>query len=326
MNGDRPQARGGVPVVSDLAIKLHLTAVALGCNGRKELCARFRDVNPHTHFDLDRSHKWMQGRAAPRYPQVYDDWARVLGTKRPGAWLASCPTEDFLLEICTLHDSDPAELRRHVRSQAPAVRDARQRKDAFDLYLRGTYVCYSLAWSPHYRGHLIGGELTLGSGRTRSALTAIYTEALLAYSVTFEGELLLAGRTLHVTLRELTAGSPLFMSMFLPGPPASVLCGVMSGTTAVGPEALPSMTRVVAVRVPGPGVASNGYFLPTPGTISTDLLAHGLPLVEPDAVDALIRNVLLSDCAAGLDQVSASDQAHLAAALNQSYVHAARPA
>jgi len=311
--------------VSDLATKLHLTAVALGCNGRKELCVRFRNVNPNTHFDLERSHKWMQGRAAPRYPQVYEDWARVLGTKRSGAWLASCPTEDFLLEICTLHGLEPAELLRRVQSEIPATRDAPHRKDAFDLYLRGTYVCYSRAWSPYYRDHLISGELTLGPDGTRFALRATYTEALLAGAVTFEGELLLAGRMLHVILRESTAGSALFMSMFLPGPPASVLCGVMSGTTLVGPEALPSTTRLVAVRVPRPAVASHGYFLPRSGTISADLLAHGLPLADPDGVDTLMRNVLLSH-GTGLDQVPASSQADLAAALDQSYLQAARPA
>ncbi len=214
---------------------------------------------------------------------------------------------------------------RRVQSQTSATRDAPHRKDTFDLYLRGTYVCYSRAWSPYYRDHLIGGELTLGPGGTRSTLSATYTEALLADTVTFEGELLLAGRMLHVILRESTAGSPLFMSLFLPGPPASVLCGVMSGTTLVGPEALPSTTRLVAVRVPRPAVASHGYFLPKSGTISADLLAHGLPLGDPDAVDALMRNVLLAQ-GTGLDQVPASSQADLAAALDQSYLQAARPA
>ncbi|MGA9869519.1 MAG: hypothetical protein WBQ75_24050 [Acetobacteraceae bacterium] len=315
----------GVTSVSDLATKLHLTAAALGCNGRKELCVRFRNVNPRTHFDLERSHKWMQGRAAPRYPQVYEDWARVLGTKRSGTWLASCSTEAFLLEICTLHDSEPAELLRRVHPQISAIRDAPRRKDAFDLYLHGTYICYSRAWSPYYRNRLIGGELTLGPGATRTAPSATYTEALPAGMVTFEGELLLAGRMLHVILRESTAGSPLFMSLFLPGPPASVMCGVMSGTTVVGPEPLPSTTRLVAVRVPRRGVASPGCFLPRSGAISADLLARGLPLTDPDGVDTLMRNVLLSH-GAGLDQVPASSQTDLAVALDQSYLQAARSA
>ncbi|MGH7213056.1 MAG: hypothetical protein ACREF1_16540 [Acetobacteraceae bacterium] len=316
----------GATAVSDLAIKLHLAAAALGCHGRKELCVRFRNVNPDTHFDLERSHKWLQGRATPRYPHVYDDWARVLGSDRPGAWLASCSMDAFLAEVCALHGSDPAALLRRAQSQMPPTRDVTQRKDAFDLYLRGTYVCYSLAWSPYYPGHMIGGELTLGPDQTRSALTAIYTEALLARVARFDGELLLAGRMLHVLVRESTAGSPLFMSLFLPGPPASVLCGVMSGTAVVGPEARPSATRMVAVRVPRSGGVSSGYFLPTAGAISADLLAHGLPLVDPDGVDALIRSVLASQTPGGADQVPASEQAQLAAALDRSYLQGARPA
>ena len=49
-----------------LAAKLRITAALLGCATRKELCARFRSVNPATEFDLERSYKWLQGRALPR--------------------------------------------------------------------------------------------------------------------------------------------------------------------------------------------------------------------------------------------------------------------
>jgi hypothetical protein len=35
-----------------LAQKLSVTAALLGCATRKELCARFRAVNPATEFDL----------------------------------------------------------------------------------------------------------------------------------------------------------------------------------------------------------------------------------------------------------------------------------
>jgi hypothetical protein len=43
-----------------------MTAAALGCNSRKELCARFRGVNQATQCDLDRLNKWVQGRSLPR--------------------------------------------------------------------------------------------------------------------------------------------------------------------------------------------------------------------------------------------------------------------
>jgi len=48
------------------AHKLSITAAILNCATRKELCARFRNVNPATEFELERSYKWLQGRALPR--------------------------------------------------------------------------------------------------------------------------------------------------------------------------------------------------------------------------------------------------------------------
>lgn len=315
----------GAAAVSDLALKLHLTAAALGCHGRKQLCARFRAVNPDTFFDLERSHKWLQGRATPRYPQVYDDWARVIRTTHPGAWIASCSIEGFLAELCALHDQDPAELLRRARTRMPAVREGGRREDA-ELYLCGTYACYSRAWSPYYRGQLIGGVLTLVTSRTRATLGATYTEMLLSREVRFEGEVLLGGRALHTTVQAPSTGTSLFMTLCRPGPPASVLCGVMSGASIIGPEALPSMTRLVAVRVPGPGGSGGGYLLPTEGTIAADLRAQGLSLSDPAGVDALIRDVLLAHGSASADQVTSAIQAQLAAALDRSYLVAAQSA
>ena len=68
----------------ELPAKLRVTMALLGCNSRKELCARFREVNPRTEFDLERSHKWLQGRAKPRTAQVYEDWTRLLGMRAAG--------------------------------------------------------------------------------------------------------------------------------------------------------------------------------------------------------------------------------------------------
>lgn len=316
----------GAAAVNDLALKLHLTAAALGCHGRKELCVRFRAVNPDTFFDLERSHKWLQGRATPRYPQVYDDWARVIETTRPGAWLASCSTEAFLAELCALHNQDPAELLRRARTRMPAASEGARREAAAELYLCGTYACYSHAWSPYYRGQLIGGSLTLSTGTAHGMLGATYTEILLSREVSFEGQLLLGGRALHAVVQAASTGTSLFMTLCRPGPPASVLCGVMSGASIIGPEALPSMTRLVAVRVPGPGRSGGGYLLPIEGAIVADLRAQGLSLSDTAGVDALIRDMLLADGSASADQVTAATQAQLAAALDRSYLVATRSA
>ena len=86
----------------ELPTKLLVTQELLGCTSRKELCARFRDINPRTEFDLECSHKWMQGRAKPRSFRVYEDWARLLGTERPPSWLIACTVDAFVDEVCGL--------------------------------------------------------------------------------------------------------------------------------------------------------------------------------------------------------------------------------
>lgn len=307
---------------SDFATKLRLTMAVLGCPGRKELCGRFRTANPATHFDLERSHKWMQGRALPRSAQVYDDWAKVLGTQRPGAWLASCTADAFLTEICTLYDADPAALRSRAEVDAAGGPAGQPRGDLPFGYLCGTYACYSMAWSPYYRGQAIRGALLLRPGSKAHTLAVIYTEGLLGRTVLFDGEALLAGRTVHLLVRGLEDGSPLFISLFLPGPPASVLCGVMSGATIVGPEPRPSTTRMAVVRVSADAGASNRYMKLTPSAVAGDLVALGLALAEPSEVGALIRDFLLSGSDGGLEQVTASDQARLSSALDVAYLGA----
>ena len=90
---------GGVPrgrnVPREIDRKLQLTVTALGLGTRKALAAAFRDANPDTVFDVARAHKWLQGRAQPREPQLYGDWLKVLGLDRAPAWLAECPVEEL---------------------------------------------------------------------------------------------------------------------------------------------------------------------------------------------------------------------------------------
>jgi hypothetical protein len=57
----------------DIDRKLRLTAALLGAATRKDLAAAFRKISPATPFDVNRAHKWMQGRAQPRELQLYAD-------------------------------------------------------------------------------------------------------------------------------------------------------------------------------------------------------------------------------------------------------------
>ena len=152
-----------------LAAKLRLTAVALGCATRKELCAH-RAVNPATEFDLERSYKWSQGRALPRSTTVYGDWVRVLGSERTNDWLAHCGITEFLAELQALHGIDGAVLLQRSRLTAPEVAHDGHASFGPGQYIAGAYACYSPAWSGYFRGKMIRGGLVRGAGpRQRSA-------------------------------------------------------------------------------------------------------------------------------------------------------------
>jgi hypothetical protein len=259
----------------------------------------------------------------PRFSQVYEDWAKVLGTQHAGAWLASCTVEAFLDEICNLYDADPETLRLRTLAEekdgAPAGQPGRDRAVS---YLFGTYACYSMSWSPYYRGQILRGALLFQTGGRTAPLTARYTEGLMGKTVRFAGDAWIAGRTMHLMVRSSEDGAPLFITLFLPGPPASVLCGVMSGATIVGPEPRPSATRIAVARVPASADVSNRYMEPKPMEVANDLGALGLPLPDPSQAGTMIHDFLCGDSEGGLVQVSASDQSRLASALDVAYLGA----
>lgn len=286
------------------ARKLQLTAAALGCTTRKALCARFRGVNPATICDIDRLHKWMQGRAMPRGPQLFEDWRAVIGSERQAAWLESSSIEAFAEELARAVGITHDELwRREERQQrrddgAPAVLGAQR-----TLY--GAFACYSHAWSPRNRGSLIRGSLRIRPG-PRQKVQATYAEALLGGAARLGGDVVLSGGMIHVLLKESAPGLPLFLSLIAPGPPASVLCGILAGPALIAHAALPSATRFVAVRVPEtPGLdAGNRYMERGETAVQQDLASTGLEIPEAAAAAAAVL-AFLGD---GPNQVAIADQ------------------
>ena len=288
----------------DIGPKLRLTAAVLTCASRKDLCARFRAVNPATHCDLDRLHKWMQGRALPRAQGFYDDWAKVLGLARSGAWLAGCPVEELRAALqgpdgarATLPPPEVMPRRRSASGGPGVLGGARM--------LCGYYACYSPAWSPRHRGELIRGSLAIRPGMG-ARLVATYGETLLNGSVQISGEVTVTGRSIHFLVWEPEGGLPIFFSLIMPGPPASALCGMMSGVAFVAHVALPSAARVLMVRVPAAAAleASNRYLDPSPGFLTDDLARLGLQPGRRAALDALATRYF----AGSADQVTPADQ------------------
>jgi hypothetical protein len=284
--------KGDRRVAVAFATKLRMTAAALGCNSRKDLCARFRSVNQASQCDLDRLNKWVQGRSLPRAASVYADLAAIIGTAKPGRWVADCSIEEFAAELADRTGVDQATL------AVPERFGSRGNPRVAGLFggiatLVGTFAAYSPAWSPHVQDRLVRGALRLSRG-TGGALIATYTESLFGRDVRLSAEAWIGGRSMHLVVRELDGDVPVFISLQIPGPPASVLCGVMSGVAFVSHEPLPSACRIVFIRVPDtPRLdGTNRYFDPIPGAIAADLAQLGLVVQEADRLDAFTREFL----------------------------------
>lgn len=274
----------------DIDRKLRLTAALLGTVTRKDLAAAFRKANAGTSFDIGRADKWLQGRSRPRELSIYDDWAKVLDLARPGRWIADSDVDTFLEEISRRHHRDMQELRRLAEESSGA--GGRQ---APGLELAGTFVCYSHSWSPYFRGRLVRGELTIVSTAISGRLTASYQEKLPTGPMKLDGTASLSKHDLRLEVRDATGSAQLLtFCLFPPSPPASVLGGLMVGTTLIGPEAQPSVSRVIMVRLPSasPRPGPRDAYLPTQGSIAEDLGAFGLPLQDASTIDRGIGEFL----------------------------------
>ncbi|MGX7876482.1 hypothetical protein ACVDG5_030765 [Mesorhizobium sp. ORM6] len=286
-----------------IAQKLRLTSALLGTVTRKDLAAAFRAVNPKTAFDLGRADKWLQGRAQPREHSVYDDWAKLLRLEQPGAWIADCDLSHFTAAIAAHHGIDTEELERRAVAQFETSSSQEERSLAFAL--AGTYACYSRAWSPYYRGQFIKGILSIEAGPGLHGLTATYREALPTGQLLLGGPVTPAKRALYVQLKEVGGDAQFFISLFPQSQPGSVLGGYMCGTAIIGPEAQPSLTRILIVRLRdwAPGSTSWSGYLPPGQSISADLVSLGISIPQPEQVDRQLTRFLVGGSDGGVHQI-----------------------
>ncbi|MCA0245846.1 MAG: hypothetical protein LCH93_04430 [Proteobacteria bacterium] len=288
-------------MAQDIDRKLRLTAALLGTVARKDLAAAFRRVNANTSFDIGRADKWLQGRAQPRERQVYEDWAKVLELERSGQWIADCDIDSFLDEICTRHGRDRDVLARDLEMFSGRVNG-----QSAALSLTGTFACYSHAWSPYFQGRLIRGELTITPSSTPNRLHATYTEVLPTGLLELKGSINIGKRATQGSVGEDSSGVPtLTFCLFPASPPASVLGGLMFGTTLIGPDAQPSVTRIAMVRLPvaNPRLRSTAAYLPAQASIAGDLSEFGLRVRDAAVADRLLSEFLAVGVN-GFDQVS----------------------
>lgn len=303
------EAQGlGALLSSELARKLCLTAAVLGCRSRKDLAARFSAINPRTDFDLVRSYKWLQGRAAPRSERLYADWAALIGAPEGARWLGECSAEELLDYLCSRFS-----VGRDAMVAAADAFGGANRPDQAD-YLVGAYVAYSWAWSPLMQGRLIRGRLT-AEQVARGSLRSSYTEDLPQAGLRFEGPLVRHGHGLvaHLDLVGGGGGEGICAHLLLAGWPAGVLCGHFVGMVVHGADSRRAVSRVVLFRITGEthDPERHGYIDATRDAVAADLAQHGFV-----AADRLAAPLLgfLGGAKAGVDYVTAGDCAALAEA------------
>ena len=253
----------------------------LGCDSQKALAALFREANPDTDFDVARSYKWMQGRAVPRSPRLYEDWAGLLDAGRPGAWLAGCDLETFVATLEARHGDAAAGLRA-AAGLPPEPAQAHEPR----TFLPGAFAVYGLAQSPYYQKRLIRGDMLLSPcaegepghpARVRerfAGITAAWSGTIEAHAQGLSGELRSEGG----------AFGPFYVALVAPSLPGSLLAGVMVGFVSLQPGAQrPFATRVAAVRAPAPAadrLIEGNRYLENDAEIAEDLRGLGLPVEQ----------------------------------------------
>jgi hypothetical protein len=297
-------------VARDIDQKLRVTAALLGAVTAKDLAAAFRRVNPATSFDVDRAHKWIQGRARPRELRLYEDWAKVVDVGRPGAWIADCELEEFIEAVCARDGCDRDTLEWRMEASRRSGRTARQEPS---LSLAGTYACYSQSWSPYFGGQLVRGEFSITRQHSSQRQLASYGERLPTSRFQLEGPLSASGRSMYLDLREAGGDTRMFFCLCSPTPPASVLTGFMCGATIIDPDARPSITRIVMIRLPAPSMRlrSAVAYLPSQASLAGDLASLGLRIPDPAAVDRGVSEFLIGGQGSGLDQIDPSSYRRL---------------
>lgn len=239
-----------VPRPNDqLAMKLQLTAAALGCTTGKELCGRFAAVNPATAFTVENAYKWMRGKARPRLSSVYDDWAAVLGLGLSPQFLAAASFE-ALAEALRPHVFLSEETIAGIaaggaRDEAEAAPGGASWRS--EHILVGRYLAISPAWASTRRGSLITGPVDI-TARPGGALALSYREHLFGQTVEMSGRLTVDGRTAQCTVNCGSTGRLFYFALIVPAPPGSLVGGLFCGNALHDPDARPTACRIVFVR------------------------------------------------------------------------------
>lgn len=240
--------------VVDIARKLELTSIALGCLTRKELCAAFNRVNPNTVMSLQNCYNWQSGRAVPRNFSLFEDWAAAVGLGEGPHFIMSSSLDEFARAIGAKFALPDGLLesfgRPPIAEPAPAALPRTEVAPAVwrnGALLRGRFLALSQSWSPAQQGRLVVGVIDLdidGDG----GLSAHYCENVLGRMVAFGGSGLEDGKTAQVTLRCEANGATFLMALHLPPLPGNLAGGILAGNALYDPNAEPTASPILLLR------------------------------------------------------------------------------
>lgn len=239
----------------DVAEKLDLTAIALGCLTRKELCSAFFQINPSTTLTLQNCYNWLGGRSTPRSFSFYEDWARVLDLDEGPHFIMTSTLDAFTERVAAKRDLPDALLaslddRLHRPANAEprqASADGRDPAWLANALLKGSYLALSLAWAPTARGRLLRGALLLGT-KDDGELRAQYLETILGEKVRFEGRGQEHGHTAQLTLTCQANAATFFMAFHLPILPGNLGAGIFAGNTVYDSNSTPAACPILFIR------------------------------------------------------------------------------
>jgi hypothetical protein len=284
----------------DLAGKLHLTRIALGCSTHKELAARFAQVNRSTAFTTQSAYKWLRGKATPRTSSIYQDWSRLLDGKLAPPFVAAASFEEFAQALCrhfTVPDAAMAKLRGapslRVRTPVPDTwRDSEPARRIGAIgtelvrvgpgrrasLLAGVFLAVTPAWSRRQAGQLTLSAIRI-SEAPDGALAMEHCERVLGHMVASRGTLGGEGRTVHGALHCQHTGRVQFLSLHVPTFPAHVIVGLMCGTALYDADTRSVGSRILLLRSLAPGwealTPRTGTLEPDAAGLSRELAALG---------------------------------------------------
>ena len=128
------------------------------------------------------------------------------------------------------------------------------RPDDSSGFVEGAYACYTYAFTPYFPGWLIRSSMLIGPGHGVGSVA--YRENVPQSPCRFSGDITFNGRGMQIALRQTAGGDiRIYMALFGPAPPATVLAGILCGAAIVTPESEPTAARIILIRLPGPSPA-----------------------------------------------------------------------